>query len=203
MRHLTLVLLTLSCLAAGAMEIDWVRTTGRWALESAPLVTDLDGDDTPEILALNRGGQIMLWRLDGSDIAPGPDGLATTLPEGEWSSTPVRVDMPQGPRIVACSNGGLVIGLSPRLQELWRYQLPGETTWAKASPAVLDNAGQVLLGYMDRTGVFTVLDADGRLAWSRESEDGTGGPLPGVLGDTFLVPLGSQLVRLSSGGNPI
>jgi outer membrane protein assembly factor BamB len=204
------ILLLACCLPAAAMDIAWVHMTGRWPVESAPLVTDLDGDGANEILAVNQGGELLLWRADGSSIGTGPDGLAANLPEPKgkddrWTSSPVRIDTPQGPLVLVAGGGNLVIALGPDLKERWRYTLPGELTWARAVPAILANNGNPLVGYMDKSGAFTVLKADGTLAWSKKS-DVPGGATPAAYrasdgAECFIAPLGTQLVCLSANGD--
>lgn len=194
------VLILAASLPAAALEIDWVRMTGRWPLESAPRVTDLDGDGADEIVAVNRGGQVLLWKADGTPVGKGPDGVAATLPEGQWTSTPARVDTAQGPLVLVCSGKGLVVALGADLKERWQYQLPGETVWAKAEPAVLANNGDPRIGYMDQSGTFTVLKADGSVAWSKPAEDGTGGASAGVVESGFVAPLGATLACFTADG---
>jgi hypothetical protein len=188
------------------MEIEWVGMTGRWPVETAPLLTDLDGDGARELVAVNNGGQVLLWKPDGAPIGSGPDGMAATLPEGKWSSSPVRVDTAQGPLVLVCGGDKLVLALGPDLKERWRFTLPGETVYGRAVPAVLANNGDPRIGYLDQGGSFTVLKADGTVAWSKKSDEPKGGISPvtfrGADGaEAFLVPLGTKLVCLSANGD--
>ena len=57
------------------MEFVWTRTTGQYRAEATPLIADVDGDGIDEIVAVNLGGQVMVWTLDGSPVGRGQDGI--------------------------------------------------------------------------------------------------------------------------------
>jgi len=79
------------------MHIEWTRMTAQTPVERAPLVVDIDRDGAQEILVLNRGGQILLWTLNGAPVGDGQDGAVAQLPQGHWSS-----------RLIAAKNSNVV-----------------------------------------------------------------------------------------------
>ena len=161
------ILLCVAVAPAWSMQIEWRRMTGQWAVETSPVVTDIDKDGSNEILCINRGGQLLLWNLDGTAIGEGQDGFVAQLPEGRWTTTPTIVDSPQKIRIVLCSVEGLIIGLDENYKSLWQYQLGGETTWGRAIPAVLQDDSAIRLYFGDHSGSVTCLDFNGNKVWAK------------------------------------
>jgi outer membrane protein assembly factor BamB len=195
----------LAAVPVGALEIQQVWMTGRWPLETAPLVADFDQDGTEEILGVNRGGEVLRWRPDGSPLSDGPDGRATQLPEGRWTSTPAVVDAPDGRLLVFCSVEGTVLALGPDLQERWRFDLGGETVWGRATPAVAATEQGPLIAIMGPKGTLVALRPDGHPAWTAQAEEGTGGPSANAVtlrdgSVRILAPFGSGLACLSPEG---
>lgn len=191
--------------AASALDIEWVRTTGQWPVDTPPLVADIDGDGRTELIALNRGGQVLVWAIDGSDISQDQEGIRGRFPEGQWTSSPVLIESPDGPVLVACNGDGVVTALGPDFKVRWNVQLPGKTTWGRATPAViLSAASSPLLCYMDTSGTLTAVTASGGVAWSVPGTS-PGGPAPtsvaGPDGRAYiLAPLGTGLARVTPDG---
>jgi outer membrane protein assembly factor BamB len=199
------VLCLTACAAAWGLEIDRVWMTGRWPLESAPLMVDFDGDGTAEILGLNRGGELVLWHADGTAFGPGPDGVAGRLPEAKWSSSPSWIPTDSGPLVVACNTDGLVIALDTDFAERWRYHLPANTEWGRAVPAVVHDGGEPRLCFMDSSGTLTALKPDGTEAWSLQASEKFGGPSPAAVTlrdgrEYILAPLGAGIACVSPDG---
>jgi hypothetical protein len=132
---------------------------------------DVDRDGLQELLAVNVGGQVMLWNLDGTDKGAGQDGAVAELPKGEWSSMPVVVNVREGARIVLGSTDGLLVCLDSTFKTQWSYQLPGTTQWSRAVPALLSSNEGPCLVIGDQSGTVTCLRADGRVLWTREFKD--------------------------------
>jgi hypothetical protein len=85
MRFRVLVCLLLSvpaliALDATAADIVWTKTTGQYPVECTPVLGALNGQ--PAIIAVNRGGEVMAWGLDGSDLGKEADGRVAQLPKG-------------------------------------------------------------------------------------------------------------------------
>jgi hypothetical protein len=210
---LCLVLTGLAC-SASAMEIAWARMTGQYPVESTPLVADINGDGAQELLAVNRAGQLMFWRLDGAPLGSGQDGAAAQLPEGQWTSTPLWLGPPEGEVLVVGSKEGLLVALDTLLRERWRYALPGETTWGRAVPVVVRKDAEVFCCIGDLSGTVTCLHTDGSLVWSTTLRRAQGfraaeqGPCKTFLqtfrmpaGDTgLLAPAGTSLYALDLSG---
>jgi hypothetical protein len=197
-RHLALlILLAAACRPA---EIIWTRMTGQMPVEAAPLVADLNGDGAKEILLLNRAGQLMLWKLDGSPLGRGQDGTIAELPKGRWTSTPALLETASGARVLAVSVEGLVLALDTNFKILWRHQLPGETVWGKTTPTIIDAGAGKLACYGDVSGTLTCLDANGRQAWKRKFSERPFRTPPQWAGAHLLVPAGATLYALDASG---
>ncbi|MBI4557830.1 MAG: PQQ-binding-like beta-propeller repeat protein [Candidatus Hydrogenedentes bacterium] len=188
-----------------AMPIEWTRMTGQWPVETAPIVLDVDGDGKNEIFAVNRGGQIMLWRSDASAVGSGQDGTVTQLPQGQWTTTPTVVSSSNKRHYLFCSTEGLVVCLDAQFQLRWKYQLPGHTTWGRAFPAVLATATGTLDCFGDHSGTVTCLREDGSVSWSVKLGNGMcQAPLQRLTRPShdseILVSVGNVLYCLDSGG---
>ncbi len=75
MRRVSL-LICLICLISPmsrSLEIAETRMTGQYPVECAPTV--IEYRDQPALLSVNRGGQVMLWSVEGKDLGPGPGGI--------------------------------------------------------------------------------------------------------------------------------
>ncbi len=197
-RQLALVLLLAApCRPA---EIVWTRMTGQMPVEAAPLVADLNGDGEKEILLLNRAGQLMLWKLDGSPLGRGQDGTIAELPKGRWTSTPALFEAASGARVLVVSVEGLVMALDTNFKILWSHQLPGETVWGKTMPTLVDAGAGKLACYSAVSGTLTCLDANGRAAWERKFSERPFRTPPQWAGGHLLVPAGATLYALDASG---
>jgi outer membrane protein assembly factor BamB len=192
-----LLLLAASCRPA---EIVWTRMTGQMPVEAAPLVADFDRNGEKEILLLNRAGQLMLWKLDGTPAGSGQDGTIAQLPKGRWTSTPSLIPSPMGARVLTVSVEGLVIALDTSFKILWSHQLPGETLWGKTMPALLDTGAGKLACYGDVSGTLTCLEANGRVAWTRKFAERPFRTPPQSTGARLIVPAGVTLYALDATG---
>jgi outer membrane protein assembly factor BamB len=181
----------LCCSSASAMNRIWTRMTGQTPVETAPLVGDFNHDSRMELLAVNRGGQVMLWSLDGKDAAAGQDGTVTQLPEGRWTSAPALMRGGGATGLLFVSNEGLVVALGQGFEEQWRYKLPGETAWAMATPTAIDMPAGELYCVGDRTGAVTCLNASGRPAWQAKA---AGSATPANTRPPMLAGAGGLLV---------
>ena len=204
-QFLPALLLVATASPALAMDILWTRMTGQYAVENAPLVADLNGSGTSEIIAVNRLGQVMRWGLDGANRGPGQDGSVIQLPTGAWTSSPTLVGGPQDPRIIVASDEGLVIALNKDLQIAWQTQLSGKLVFSRAVPAVLTTAKGPGLCFGDKQGVVTCLGLDGKVLWKTELKSGECGTelqLAGAKdgGPVLLAPCGSTLHALDPDG---
>jgi hypothetical protein len=195
-----LALLLLLAAAGRPAEIVWTRMTGQMPVEAAPLVADLNGDGEKEILLLNRAGQLMLWKLDGSPLGRGQDGTIAELPKGRWTSTPALLEAASGARVLVVSVEGLVMALDTNFKILWRHQLPGETVWGKTIPTLIDAGAGKLACYGDVSGTLTCLDASGRAAWKRKFSERPFRTPPRWAGAHLLVPAGATLYALDASG---
>ena len=189
-----------------AMEIQWTRMAGQWPVEASPLVADFSRSGKPEILVLNRGGQVMLWAADGTAVGAGQDGLVAQLPTGRWTTAPTLIEAPAGMRLLAASVEGLVVGLDQKFQVLWQHKLPGETSWGRATPAPLTTSAGPAFAFGDGSGVATCLTAAGKVVWTNALG---AGPIKAVLRQFardqedpgLLVGAGSTLFCLDANGS--
>ncbi len=189
---------------AWGMDIVWTRMTGQYPVEASPAVANVDGKDV--LLAVNRGGQVMVWGLDGANVGGGEDGLVAELPKGTWTSTPVVVVWPEGQRLLFCSVEGLVVALDAAYHELWRYQLPGGTGFGHAAPVALPEGKAWCWG--DDSGKVTCLDLDGKAVWQTDLAKGVcGAPLQTFVdperGFMLLAASGSTLCCLNAEGGVV
>ncbi|MBI3546568.1 MAG: S8 family serine peptidase [Gammaproteobacteria bacterium] len=51
-----------------------------YLIQRSPVVADLDGDGSPEIIAANNNGEVFIWRADGMLLPGWPKQLADTTP---------------------------------------------------------------------------------------------------------------------------
>src|SRR5438874_2362798 len=51
---------------ASGMQIEWTRMAGQWPVEASPVVLKSSESANEQILVLNRGGQVLLWKGDGT-----------------------------------------------------------------------------------------------------------------------------------------
>ncbi|HUW61574.1 MAG TPA: glycoside hydrolase domain-containing protein [Candidatus Bathyarchaeia archaeon] len=194
--------------AAGAMDLVWTRTTGQFRPESAPVVVEgiIEGD--PLLVCVNLGGQVMAWRLDGTDFGRGQDGRGQDgtvyqLPEGKWSSSPAVVN---GETVlVFCSVEGQVIALDREFTLLWEQRLAEETWWARATPVVLTLSGKDSMFLGDKSGTITCIQPDGTVAWQVNPGEGPCRSRLAVMqaeeGPLLLAPLGAALCCFTPGGD--
>jgi outer membrane protein assembly factor BamB len=161
-----------------AGELVWTRTTGQHRVEGDPVVIDVDGDGTKEILAVNKIGQVVVWRRDGSAFGPGQDGTVTQLvalqPEDRWTSKPLITTTRdhQLRYVFVSAHKGSVVALDQDFREAWRYELKAKTQWSRGAPAVLqDHSGENVLVVGDKTGLATAIDMNGRKVWSVQLSD--------------------------------
>ncbi len=172
MRTLTALLLFTFFLAnSHAMELAWSRGTGQYRCEATPVLADFDRDGDDELLAVNVGGQVMLWNPDGTEASDGQDGTITELTKGEWSSMPLVVESLNGTRIVFGNTAGLFVCTDSSFKTQWTYQAPGKTQWSRAVPAEMKTNAGTWLVIGDHSGTVTCLDMNGRVSWTREFKD--------------------------------
>lgn len=180
------------------MDIQWTRMAGQTPLEASPLVGKFTSSGKDEILALNQGGQLLLWTSDGKAIGSGQDGLVAQMPEGKWTTAPTLLRNTSDNRFVLTSVKGLVVCLDRDFHPLWQYQLPGETPWGRAMPAVLKTATGPLMVFSDSSGTSTCLSLDGKAAWTNALAAGPCKAPPQIISlkpgeDSVLLPAGSNL----------
>ncbi|MBX7259082.1 MAG: PQQ-binding-like beta-propeller repeat protein [Candidatus Hydrogenedentes bacterium] len=191
----------LSSAPSRAMDRVWTKPAGQFRMEAGPLVVEDDGKQ--ELLAVDIGGEVMHWGVDGKDIGAGQDGLVATLPEGRWTSTPARIPGDARAKFVFGSVEGLLVALDSTYQEVWRYTLPGETTWSRATPLAVD-AGGVRLVVGDNSGSVTCLKSDGTVAW-RKTFPGACRTFPQLAtianSPRVLIPVENTLYCLDLDGN--
>lgn len=174
--------------AASAMELALTRTTGQFRYEATPMLVDLNGDGSDEILGPNLGGQVLAWTLDGKDFGSGQDGLIAQLPEGTWCS---QGAVGPGPLYVFCSLEGLVVGLDASWQVAWQHQLPGKTQYSRAVPLLLEGEGGPFLYIGDLSGAITCLDEHGKVLYTKQLESGP------CISELILNPYGEGVIASS------
>ena len=188
-----------------ALEIEWTRMAGQWPVETSPVVGDFNGSGKPQILVLNRGGQLLHWRADGTAIGAGQDGLVAQLPAGRWTTAPTPLGSRSETRLVAASVEGLVVGLGERFDLLWQHKLPGETVWGRALPAMVRLGDSLALAFSDESGTVTCLTASGNILWTNIFGVGPCSAPPLALPATpgaelLFVPGGSALTCCDASG---
>ncbi len=187
-----------------AMDLAWTQPNAQWPVETAPLVVDLNHDAQPEILILNRGGQLLHWSGDGQPLGEGQGGAVCTLPKDDWPTTPTLARTRNGMRILVCSVKGLVVCLDSSFTQLWEYKLPGETTWGRATPAILETGDGIRAVYGDHSGALICLGMDGSKVWTKQiSEESCNAPLRVLDQKEVLVSFGNTLYRIDTKGDVI
>jgi hypothetical protein len=192
-----------------AMKIERVWMTGNSAVDATPITFDLERDGKEEILAVNRRGQVLVWDIEGNPIGKGEDGTIVQLPEGEsWMSPPTLVDGNPIVRFLFCSAKGRIAALGPDFNLVWQYSLPGEASFDRSIPTLIENQGTSYCCMGDGTGTVTCLNLDGTLAWSRKVAEGScDAPicvLPREGNSTpFLIANGSSLFALGPDGKEL
>jgi outer membrane protein assembly factor BamB len=179
---------------ACAGSVVWTRMTGQYPAESAPILTDIDNDGQDELIAVNWGGQVMAWRLDGSVVGDGQDGTVATLPEDRWTSSPLAIHLPEGLQFICVSSKGLVAALDSKFQPAWTYSLGANTTWARAVPIQSGDDGRIVIGH--ESGHATCLSHNGKPLWKVE----LGGPCKAPMSTATL---GGKPMVLASAGNRV
>ena len=196
------------CMLLGAgtawcMDVGWVRTTGRWYVETAPTVADVDADGRAEILAVNLGGQLLRWAPDGSPDGTTEQSQVASLGDQTWSSSPAFVDS-DTVRLLLCNLKGRVIALDGSYNQLWDYQLPGETTWGRATAAIIQTANGAAACFADHSGTVTCLDQHGQPAWTTRLAEAPCTAPPQSFVDSsaprILASAGSELFCLDAAG---
>lgn len=131
--------------------------TGYWA---SPAVGDVDGDGTPEVVAISKDGNLYAWHADGTPLVPAyGDGFVATV--GAWTqTTPALADLD--------GDGQREIIVSGSLARVFVFRADGSDFpgWprdlfalGKGSPAVADLDGDgdldiVITSESDHVWVF-------------------------------------------------
>jgi hypothetical protein len=204
-RFLFIATITMTPALGGAMEIQWTRMAGQTPVEASPLVGNFSGNSKDEILVLNRGGQLLLWKADGTAIGAGQDGLVAQLPQGQWTTTPTLVDSPVGARLLLASVEGQVVGLDAKFQSLWQRKLPGQTIWGRAMPVTVRAGSGSALVFTDLSGTATSLTPGGEVVWTNALAAGPCKAPPQTISlkpgeDSVLIPAGSTLFCCDDAG---
>ena len=190
---------------AGAMDLVWTRTTGQFRPESAPVVVEGMTEGEALLVSVNVGGQVMAWRLDGTDFGAGQDGTVYQLPKGQWTSTLAVVHADSGLVLVFCSVEGQIIAVNKDFTSVWEHRLEEGTWWSRATPLVLTQSGQELLCFGDKSGAVTCLRPDGTVAWQVNPGEGPCRALLAAVdmpnGPGLLAPLGTTLCCLGADGS--
>jgi len=78
------------------------------------------------------------------------------------------MDTQDGACFLFGSAEGLLVALDRQFRPVWKYQLPGKTTWSRALPVVVktDSTTTVCIG--DHSGTVTCLDLAGAVVWSKQ-----------------------------------
>src|ERR1051325_94011 len=166
MRTFVVIAIALLTTLSRAMDIQWTRMTAQWPVEASPLVGNFTGGSPQEILVLNRGGQLLLWSPDGTPLGSGQDGAVAQLPAGQWTTAPMQPGASSATRFVVANVQGLVVGLDGKFQLRWQHQLPGQTLWGRATPALVRTAAGPVLVFNDLSGTATALTPAGDVAWT-------------------------------------
>ncbi|MEI2724157.1 MAG: PQQ-binding-like beta-propeller repeat protein [Verrucomicrobiota bacterium] len=106
---------------------------------------------------------------------------------------------------VLASVKGLVVGLDQKFQLVWQHQLPGETAWGRALPAMLRTSSGSTLVFSDGSGTETCLSSDGKVVWTNALAAGPCKAPPQTISlkpgeDSVLMPAGSTLFCCNAAG---
>ncbi len=176
--------------AAWPMELVWTAMTGQYSSDGTPLVADLNGDGAPELVYVNRQGQVLHCAIDGSPLGAGSDGIAAQLPEGRWTSQPVW----WRERLVFGGVEGKIAALDKNFKPLWEHSLGEETAWSRAvGVPVPGHEDRLVFG--DLSGKITCLNPDGGVVWVRDLQRG---PCRAPL-QTLVHPDGRMLLLAACG----
>lgn len=190
--------------SASAMERTWTRMTGQYRVEATPLVEDLEGDGSLEIVVVNVEGQVLCWKTDGTPLGSGPDGQVAQLPQGRWTSKPLR----WGERLLFGSVEGVLVALDLKFQPAWQLALGAETTWSRGVPVKTKangGDGSELMALGDSSGKITLINYAGAAAAVLDPKSGPCRTLvqtcSGSEGQTLLLAAcGNVLNALDSSG---
>ena len=149
--------------AVQSAEISWTRPTGQLPVECAAILDNRDATN-PRLLAVNRVGQVILWNtVSGSAIGDGQDGTVATLPQGEWTSSPVEtIDNQGNARLIFVSNDGMIVSLSKDdWSQRWAIALGAKVTWARGTPCQVGEKSVFAIG--DLAGKLTTFTSEGEV----------------------------------------
>ena len=179
-----------------ATEIVWTRMTAQFPVEASPWVGKFGKTGETNIIIVNRGGQVLLWSLEGKSLGKEQDGLVAQLPAGQWTTQPV-IFGPNSNQLVFASVSGQVVCLDENFKEQWQHKLAGETIFGRAVPAVVGAGPTIRLIFSDTSGTLTCLAPGGNVAWTNHLGSGACRAPPKIISTAA----GGQLILAGAGSN--
>lgn len=151
-------------MAPGSGEVEFRRPLTAYGYTS-PIVTDLVGDDAPEIVVVDVQGTVFVLRPDGSTVWTRRYGAYT------WGQPRIAdFDGDGGPElVVGFGESGELTLFEPDGDVAWNRSRPveGALTWLTTGQADGDDAIEIAVGTTD--GVIAVVDGrDGTVQWRRD-----------------------------------
>lgn len=169
-------------------SLPWYTLPG-FAMDTPPVIADLDGDGKLEVVASTFGGRIYAWRGDGDGV-PGwfPDPHAKTqtsaaaLLRGPIAAVDLNGD--GGDEIVAGAYDGCLYCWNGKGKLLWRTKC-GNTplTAGVAAGRMRRDSTEMDLVVGDSTGTLYMCDSRGHIRWTFETTPGAQVAAEPAMGD--------------------
>lgn len=172
------------------------------AIITTPLIADIDGDGTDDIVIGSDDMHIYALKFQGDTLAT-MQGFPVMLGHWVWS-TPIFIN----DHLYVLTNDGLLYKISKDGNIIWR-KLKESLSFTASSPVAgdMDRDGTYEIIVSTGTGEISSIDENGKVAWQRNIEDTTFYSTPAISdldGDGFLdvvVAAGTKIYAFDKNGS--